>query len=608
METTYKETINNLKPEREKAKRKSRYLLLLKLISFTATALCIYGACTLPNLLLYLIPGLLCAGIYLFALLRDARCMQYIDQLDALLQACHNELSYLKGDFSPFDNGARYIDPHHAFTYDLDVFGPDSLFQRINRTRTQGGSDRLAEKLSTLETRVDVIRENQQAIKELSEHNIWRLRFMAGEKVDSRFGALCRQFAGKTSGSSSAVRSFLLFLFPILTLSALAGYALDRLPGIWFYALFFLQLFVCMASGKKIRNTLLATEHLHQEFKGYLEILREIKGGTFQTRPLRHLQHLLFYKEGNSAQAFKELSRLQNLFDQRSNALMYILLNGLFLHDLRLIRRFDHWIRQYAPHVETWIDCVSEMDALVSLATYAANNPRNTQPQLLTETEAPVILAKDTFHPFLAHKQAVPNSFRLDRKSIAIVTGANMAGKSTFLRTIGVNYLLATTGTTVCARKFACSIVSLFSSMRTADNLSHDISYFHAELLRLKQLITHVRSHECSLIILDEILKGTNSKDKLQGSILFLNEISRYNLSALIATHDLELARLEEENGDLYQNYCFEIELSHDIRYSYKIQKGVAQNLNASFLLQEILTSCSAPAEPEKQTETAQPI
>lgn len=271
---------------------------------------------------------------------------------------------------------------------------------------------------------------------------------------------------------------------------------------------------------------------------------------------------------------------------------MYVVLNGLFLYDLLLQRRFNEWMTRYLPHVEMWVEQVSEFDALVSLGNYAANNPNNTIPQILTEATDPVIRACDTYHPFLAHKQPVTNSFTLDKKRIAIVTGANMAGKSTFLRTIGVNYILATTGAPVCAREFGFSIVSLFSSMRTADNLSRDISYFHAELLRLKQLIQHVRHQDYTLIILDEILKGTNSKDKLQGSILFLNEIARYNMSALIATHDLELARLEEKDASLYQNYCFEIELAHDIRYSYRIQKGVAQNLNASYLLQDILESC----------------
>ena len=597
MEKRYTETIGRLQTERKKRKKKSQFLLSLKLISFLAMAAFIYGACIQPYVFLFIALALVSAAIYVFALIRDGRCVREMEQMDALIKVCQNELSYLKGDFRAFDDGARYASPEHEFTYDLDIFGRDSLFQRINRTRTEEGSDRLARKLSVLETDTETIRANQQAVNDLSERFEWRLRFMAGEKIQSRFVQLCREMSSKSQGNAPVspagkVVKMIPYASSALTLLTLLGYICDWWPGMWFSLLFFVQLAVCIIRGKKMQHTILTTDKLHHEFKGYLDLLREIQQEPFQAKALQRLQKQLFEGPENSIRAFRRLTRLQNLFDQRSNALMYVVLNGLFLYDLLLQRKFDEWMARYLPHVEIWVDQVSEFDALVSLGNYAANNPNNTIPQILTQATDPVIRACDTYHPFLAHKQPVANSFTLDKKRIAIVTGANMAGKSTFLRTIGINYILATTGAPVCAREFSFSIVSLFSSMRTADNLSRNISYFHAELLRLKQLIQHVRSQNYTLIILDEILKGTNSKDKLQGSILFLNEISRYNMSALIATHDLELARLEEKDASLYQNYCFEIELSHDIRYSYRIQKGVAQNLNASFLLQDILKAC----------------
>lgn len=597
MEKKYTETIGRLQTERRKRKKKSQFLLSLKLVSFLAMAAFIYGACTMPYVLLFSALALISAAVYVFALIHDGRCIRDMERMDALIKACQNELGYLRGDFRAFDDGARYASPEHEFAYDLDIFGPDSLFQRINRTRTEEGSDRLARKLSVLETDIETIKANQQAINDLSGRFDWRLRFMAGEKIQSRFVQLCREMSSKSQSyapvsPAGKVLKMIPYASSALTLLALLGYICDWWPGVWFSLLFFVQLAVCIIRGKKMQHTVLTTDKLHHEFKGYLDLLREIQQEPFQAEVLQHLKKQLFEGPENSIRAFRQLTRLQNLFDQRSNALMYVVLNGLFLYDLLLQRKFDEWMTRYLPHVETWVDQVSEFDALVSLGNYAANNPNNTIPQILTEATDPVIRACDTYHPFLAHKHPVANSFTLDKKRIAIVTGANMAGKSTFLRTIGINYILATTGAPVCAREFGFSIVSLFSSMRTADNLSRDISYFHAELLRLKQLIQHVRSQDYTLIILDEILKGTNSKDKLQGSILFLNEIARYNMSALIATHDLELARLEEKDASLYQNYCFEIELAHDIRYSYRIQKGVAQNLNASYLLQDILESC----------------
>lgn len=594
MEQKYTEISNRLLSERRERKKKSQYLLSLKLISFILTAAFIYGACTQPATGLFIVAAVLAAAVYVYALITDGRCVREMEHMDAVIQACRNELGALKGDFTPFDDGARYANPEHEFTYDLDVFGRDSLFQRINRTRTEGGSDRLARKLSVLETDAETIRSNQQAVSDLCGRFDWRLHFMAGPKVQSRFAQMCRELEneGKTAEKHSAgqkIKDPLPYLTSAVTLLSLIGYICDWWPSVWFGLLFFLQLGFSIARGRKVQHSILATDKLQREFKGYLGILQEIRKEEFQDDALCRIQNVLFHRQENSIRAFRELTRLQNLFDQRGNALMYVVLNGLFLYDLQLHRRFSRWICRYAPLVDSWVDAVSELDALISLARFSADTPQSCTPQILPEDSTTVICATDTYHPFLAQKHPVANSFEIDRRRIAIITGANMAGKSTFLRTIGVNYILATTGATVCAREFRFSIVSLFSSMRTADNLSRDISYFHAELLRLKQLLRHVRAHRYTLIILDEILKGTNSKDKLQGSILFLNEISQYNVSALIATHDLELARLEDENSTLYQNYCFEIELAHDIRYTYRIRKGVARNLNASFLLQDIL-------------------
>ena len=201
-----------------------------------------------------------------------------------------------------------------------------------------------------------------------------------------------------------------------------------------------------------------------------------------------------------------------------------------------------------------------------------------------------IMEATDISHPFLSHENAVPNSLTLKRNSIAIITGANMAGKSTFLRTIGVSYILAINGTPVRAAAFSFVPVTLFSSMRTTDNLSKDVSYFKAELLRLQQMLEHIRTHGYTLIILDEILKGTNSADKLNGSMLVLKELMKHNVSGLVATHDLELARLGETDSGHFSNHCFEIELSDEIRYSYKMKDGIAQNMNASYLIRKMLS------------------
>lgn len=304
---------------------------------------------------------------------------------------------------------------------------------------------------------------------------------------------------------------------------------------------------------------------------------------------LKSLKQRLFDKESGSVTAFAELSRILGMYDLRGNFLMYLLLNGTVMYDILVSRMFLKWAEKYGKAITGWTDCIAEIDALTSLGTYAFNNPGNTYAEIPDNPSDTIIQAVDIIHPFLSDGTGVPNSFTLKRNNMAIVTGANMAGKSTFLRTIGVSFILAANGAPVCAGKFSFVPVSLFSSMRTTDNLAKDISYFQAELLRLKQMLEHVKSHDYTLIILDEILKGTNSADKLNGSMLVLNELSRHEISGIVATHDLGITKLEETAPDRFTNYCFEIELSGEIQYSYKIRRGVARNMNASYLIEAML-------------------
>ena len=238
-------------------------------------------------------------------------------------------------------------------------------------------------------------------------------------------------------------------------------------------------------------------------------------------------------------------------------------------------------------HIEDWVDAVSHFDALVSMATVRYNEPEATDAELVDADEI-VYEARGLYHPFLG-KKAVRNDFCISDQHYYIVTGANMAGKSTFLRSIGINYVLACCGMPIFADSLRVSLFSLFSSMRTTDDLAHGISYFNAELLRLQQLIETCRRNDHTLIILDEILKGTNSLDKLNGSRLFLQFVATLPVTGIIATHDLELSKMEQEYPNRFHNYCFEIRLTDEITYTYRLSEGVARNQNATYLLKNIL-------------------
>ena len=593
--TFYQLKIQAFQTQEKAIRHTSNLYLAAKLTAFCLSAYFGYLSFT-DYSHIHLTLTLVLFACYLYLCVKDNSCRKKIDLLTRMQQVCEHETAYLKGDFSVFDPGTCYINPQHEFSFDLDLFGENSLFHRLNRTITQKGSDKLAHKLSHLSTQAEAITRQQEAVRELSAHSDWRIRFMAHPYISNHLEQLS-SFIQNNPSSHFFVRSPL----PYLIAGATVGSFVLALAGVlsWygFEALFLLNLLISTLFRKTLNQTNLHVEKLHKDFVAYQRILNDIHQADFQAQALQDIRQKLFGEKADSLQAFHELSRILNLFNLRGSDVIYITFNGFLLFDVLLVKRFMPWCQKRLPHIEQWLDSIAEMDALVSMSNYAWNHPSDTYAEILDETAPHVIQAEEVFHPFLDRPKAVPNSFTLDKKNIAIVTGANMAGKSTFLRTIGISYILASNGMPVCARAFRFSIVSLFSSMRNTDDLTKDISYFHAELLRLKQLAEHVQSHPFTLIILDEILKGTNSKDKLEGSILFLREISPYPVSAIIATHDLELAKLEKENGQLYSNYRFEIELSEDIRYTYQIEKGIAQNLNASYLLSNMLKELKSKSQ-----------
>lgn len=523
-------------------------------------------------------------ALYALVRLMDVKNDEQVHRFSNLRKVYLHELSYLKGDFSCFDDGERYVDAHHPFTFDLDVFGKDSLFQRINRTVTTGGSDWLAAQLSSVDNRSA----RADAVDELASMEPWRATFMAlgaDGRIDS---ALIRQalqeikslqiptFAAKrwTFGLAWLL---IVGLFAAVVASV-AGLVSAQLPLWWGILHFFGVFFVCSGACRVISK---AVDKLHAQLQVYVELIRQVSETTTFTTPQN--ASIVNVLQG-ARQSFDQLNDILNGLDRRGNILGLFLMDALFLSDYFLVRRFLRWQRQYLGQVPVWIDAISEMDGLVSMATFRYNEPQAGRAEVAASKEM-VYEAVGLYHPFLGAK-AVRNDFTLQHRHYYIITGANMAGKSTFLRALGINYILAMNGMPVFATSLRVSAYSLFSSMRTTDDLAHGISYFNAELLRLKQLLTACQHNSQTLIILDEILKGTNSADKLNGSRLFLQAVSALPVTGVIATHDLELSKME---GERFHNYCFEIALGQDVTYSYKITPGVARNQNATFLLRGIL-------------------
>lgn len=531
-----------------------------------------------------------------------------IEWLEALHGVYERELRYLSGDYKCFDDGARYADPSHPFTFDMDVFGRESLYNRVCRTLTTGGSDCIARSLSGnpfdgKPISRQLIDERREAIDELAAMPGWRVRFLAS-------GAAGRIDTDAIVASLQSVRAMNMsraaLSVPVIALATLsmAGFYASILlsvfdllpssvPSLWGVLQFFTVLMLCSGPLRKISREV---NSLHDRMKHYVNIIRHADnlrngeqssdGNRSSSLQSAELQRLVGRLDG-AMDSFHETEQILKSLDRRGNILGLIIFDMFLLSDYFLLRRFLKWQGRYLDSVGPWVDTVSRIDALVSMATFRYNEPEAGS-AVIADGDEVIYEARGLYHPFLGRK-AVKNDFSIVNGNYYIVTGANMAGKSTFLRSLGINYILAMNGMPVFADSLHVSVFALFTSMRTTDDLTRGISYFNAELLRLRQLIDFCPAHKNTLIILDEILKGTNSADKLNGSRLFLEYISGRNVTGVIATHDLELSRMSDEHAGRFHNYCFEIELGTDVTYSYKITPGVARNQNATFLLKELL-------------------
>lgn len=589
-------------------KHRNRGFILGEIISFIAFIAFLAAYTAVDSGMWTLAAAAVMLVLYVVIRRMDVMNSRRIEWLEALHGVHERELRYLAGDYKCFDDGARYADPSHPFTFDMDVFGRDSLYNRVCRTLTTGGSDCLARSLAGdpfdgKPISRQLIDERREAIDELAAMPDWRVRFLAS-------GAAGRIDTDAIVASLQSVRAMNIsrapLSTPVLTLAmiSLTGFYASillsvfaslpsNIPSLWGVLQFFIVLMLCSGSLKKISKEV---DNLHDRMKHYVNIIRHadsLRGNEASTEKENHesevrsveLKRLVSQLNG-ALDSFHETEQILKALNRRGN-LALVFFDMFLLNDYFLLRRFLQWQNRYLDSVGPWVDAVSRIDALVTMATFRYNEPEAGRADI-DETDEVVYEARALWHPFLGRK-AVRNDFSILNGNYYIVTGANMAGKSTFLRSLGINYILAMNGMPVFAGSLRVSVFALFTSMRTTDDLTRGISYFNAELLRLRQLIGFCEEHKNTLIILDEILKGTNSADKLNGSRLFLEYISLRNVTGVIATHDLELSRMADGHAGRFHNYCFEIELGTDVTYSYRITPGVARNQNATFLLKELL-------------------
>ena len=585
----YQKQIDHYTARLKQIKKRRNLITLAKLLTFGYMIFLIYlliNHSTQPLLLL----GIGAILVFIFLTLWDSQIIYRQHLIEELLRINTLESDYLAGNFSALDQGERFNDPAHPYAHDLDLFGEDSLFQHLNRTVTFSGTQKLVSWLLSLSKDPEVIHSRQQAAEELCAEPEWCQHFRAAgalhptqalDAVILKSGPTESPFFSK----HSTVR-LILWIANTIVIVSWAVTSFTPLPFSISLVLSLLQLSALALYIKKINAYHQRLNLFLKTISNYLPLVRLIHDQSFRSPYLQKIRHSLFTPESNSLQALTQLHRIQNSLDQRGNIVIAFILNGLYLKDFHTLLRLDHWRKKYGPDIETWTDVLSEADALISMANYRFNHPAYCLPVICQDR---LLDTEEIGHPLLKSERNVTNDFSIRLHQIAIVTGANMAGKSTFLRTIGVNLILAQSGNVVCSRYFAFQPMTLFTSMRTTDSLSKDTSYFHAELLRLQQLVNIAQQEDKVFIILDEMLKGTNSVDKLNGSLAFLKRILSYPISGLVATHDLALGELADDFPEHFFNVCFEIVHSgSQITYDYKLHPGISSNMNASILLKQM--------------------
>ncbi|WP_278983284.1 MutS-related protein [Segatella bryantii] len=601
LHTFYSERASKLHLEIVQLKKYTTPYIIAELVAFALIIVC-FVAYTLTDVgIFWFFLAAVFMAVYIVIRNKDVATSERVDMLQHQLRVYEHELQYLSGDFSAFDAGEEFVDVHHPFSFDMDIFGKNSLYHRINRTVTTGGSTFLAQTISNIAVpSKKAIDQRREAIAELAKQEPLRTAFIAGSKgehivTEEIFRGL--QEVKNTRIPRFAMQSIALvvaFLCLGMSYGLIAGTIWGSVSGtlalMWIFFLISLILIVLSRPLSLVNKTI---HFILPSLSKYIGLIILIMESQLKSAEIDEIKAKFQMQNDDAVTAFNQLKSILDDLDKR-NSIWIFLSNMLYLSDFFIVRRYLKWQQNYMANIEDWIDAVSHFDALVSMATFRFNEPDSRDAEIVDVEQSPsafnkvVYQARGLYHPFLGAK-AVRNDFNVKDKHYYIVTGANMAGKSTFLRALGINCVLAFSGMPVFAETLQISCFALFSSMRTTDNLNQGISYFNAELLRLKQLIAYCKEHRSTFIILDEILKGTNSLDKLNGSRLFLEYISSLPVTGVVATHDLELSRLSEERPDRFSNYCFEIQLSDKINYTYKISDGVACNQNATYLLKNIL-------------------
>jgi len=503
----------------------------------------------------------------------------------ALINA--EEINRSKGDLSGFDQGLEFIDPTHEYHIDLDIFGKNSLFQLLNRTSTRLGRLMLSKWLSKPVEKELILKRNI-AVQELSTKIDWRQNFEAFGRTykDNRDGVqdLLTWLKEPNTVLPKKFYRFAVIFFPTITVGILLLSAFEIIPLSYFSLAILINIGVLASVQKYAKNIYAKTIKGNQALKALENQIRLIEKETFDSPLLNELKNNFVHDNITASSSIKELQFVLDSLHNRAN-IMYWAINLVFHLDLIWLIKAEKWKEKTKADIAQWFDSISRLECLNSLSGFHFANPDYCFP---TISKVPfVIEGEEVGHPLIKSEKRISNKFNFSGKGgICLITGSNMSGKSTFLRTVGVNSVLALMGAPVCAKSLDISYLKVFTSMRTQDDLEESVSSFYAELKRLKQLLGTIDSVTPVFFMIDEVLKGTNSEDRHKGAIALIRQLNKAYAFGFVSTHDIELGKITNELQGV-KNYSFNSIIKGDeILFDYTLTEGICKSFNATKLMQ----------------------
>lgn len=584
----YTSRANSFKSRYETLKKKETYWAFARLFAFIGALAIIVAGFSISEMngIVIIFPSLAAFG---FVINHHLKIAKEKDRNQYLYEINLAETECLQGNYSVFANGSEFSEKEHPYLNDLDILGPHSLFQYINRTNTQPGAAILAEWLKRPAPYLEISK-RQEAVKELATQIDWRqtLRsvFYINPSSTNNPDKLIDWCNSPSRFSQQSYLQIILWFVSIALLGTL-GLWLIGFSSAWLSLAILVSVGINYGYIMRINTIQSNLSKSYAMLESYADIIKLIEQGHFESEKLIDLKSKL-NGDISASIILKQLSRLSKKLDYRLNLLIGMPLNLLFFWDIHQCLKLEKWKTVNAEKIDSWFRAMAEFEAISSLANLHFNNPSWIMPEVTNDYFHLSMI--NAGHPLIHSEKCIHNDFTINNEiKIALVTGSNMSGKSTFLRTCGVNIILAMAGAPVCAEKFSVSHVHIYSSMRIADSLEENTSSFYAELKKLAQIIKVVEKKEKVFLLLDEILRGTNSNDRHTGSVALIKQLIKNNAPGIIATHDLALSSLTEEYGQAIDIYNFDVKIQgEELYFDYKINRGICKSLNASILMKKM--------------------